>query len=121
MNNEKWNQYIKKSKEDYRKIGHVVCPALDNAPIYFNKYGWNHLLRKGRKFRDVKQLIWRLGLMNNVHKILSDSKYISAKRTTNTRGSIYVFWKINRKINGRVINVIVRKKNDGKHHFFSIF
>ena len=125
MNSDYWKKFVEKSKKEYYKIGSISCPAFGSEKVSFNKYGWNHLIRKGRKFRDNMEQKERLELLPYVKNIISNTTSIYRDRITRSDYSCCYFWEIRRKVIHRskhvTIHVIIRKKNDGRLHFFSIF
>lgn len=120
MNNEKWSEYIKKAKEDYKKIGYVECPALDNAPVYFNKYGWNHLMRKGKNMRDPSDQMNRIKIIPYAVIIIRNIRKLSEYRNNISFDSFAHFWSLRMKVNKSWLRVVIRQMNNGNKHFFSI-
>ena len=53
MTPEDFKEFIKKAKKEYKKIGHVECPAFRGEKVYFNNDGFNHLVRKGAFVRPL--------------------------------------------------------------------
>ncbi|MFA6601372.1 MAG: hypothetical protein WCT02_00715 [Candidatus Paceibacterota bacterium] len=116
---------LDEAKKFYRKIGSIICPALDNERVYFNKHGWNHLIRKGRKFREFQEQNRRILLLSQAIQIIQNTKSVCRHRLTKKAGSVGHFWEIRGfgLLNSEQIkiHVILRRKNDGLLHFFSVF
>jgi len=107
---------LKQYKQEYYSIGHIICPVLNNEKVYFNNYGFNHLIRK----RGVKRYIWdtkrRMVLLKYVKRVIN-----SKNTEVEYRKDKQKFWALIKIIQGRKIKVILRKIGKGKLHFFSIF
>lgn len=54
----------------YKKIGSVTCPVFNGELIYFNSKGFNHLIRKGRMVRPIKEQIIRFFLIRFVKRVI---------------------------------------------------
>jgi hypothetical protein len=98
----------------------VPCSALDEELVYFNRHGWNHLFRKGRKPRDIEEQHKRIKLLNYVEYILRRSKEVFEYRENMIDGYPAYFWSIRRYVDGMCIRVVIRKLHNGTRHFFSI-
>ena len=68
-----WKKFIQEKRREYMKIGHVECPAFGNEKIYFTQAGFNHLIRKERKWRDHNEQSQRLLFMQYAPGILNRS------------------------------------------------
>lgn len=111
---------IKKYKEQYYKIGYIVCPVLNNKKVYFNNKGFAHLVRKGRKFRSKKEQKRRFALLKYVRHVLLRG-YIHEKRSVLENDRKIFYWSVVLFINKNKITVILRKINKRDIHFYSIF
>ena len=109
-----------KAKEEYYKIGSVPCPAFNNELVYFNKYGFNHLIRKGKYPRDRKEQLKRILILPYSLSIIKNSKYVSEYRINNIKNVCGYFWSVQGNINGFFLRVVIRQINSGSKHFFSI-
>ena len=116
MSRVKNNKFIEDTKKKYFQIGSISCPAFCGEKVYFNRHGWNHLIRKGRKFRETRDQIRRIKLLPRALHILRHTKSIRKYRITKIGLSVAYFWELE-----QVIHVIVRKVNNGRLHLFSIF
>lgn len=110
------NDEVKKYKEEYYRIGFIICPALNNENVHFNNYGFNHLIRK----RGIRRYIWdtkrRLKLLKYVKQIIqSEDVFVEYRKDTQE------FWSLTKTIKNMKIKVIIRRIKRGKYHFFSIF
>lgn len=125
---EGWKGYIKKEKEKYKKIGHIECPAFENEKIYFTNKGFNHLIRKNRKFRDLNEQIRRLELFSHLVGILMTSNkfntYRVIEKVLEVDKMICVstahFWSFKRISGKRQIIVIVCQINTEPKIFMSV-
>lgn len=119
------NKVFKKEiLRDYKCVGPLACPALDNELIYFTKDGFNHLIRKGRKLREQYEQHERLALFQYVPSIIESSRMyilhrVHSKNSINKSSA--QFWSLENKIQGEVVVVIIRQINSGTKHFFSVF
>jgi hypothetical protein len=120
MNNEEWRKYVIKEKKKYKKIGYVICPAFFDEKIYFNKHGFNHLIRKMGKPRPVNEQIRRIKLIPHALDILRSSDKVKVEKTNVINGYTAEFWSFSKKIGQKCIKVIVRQLKNGNKHFFSI-
>lgn len=125
---ENWKKYIKNEKEKYKKIGYIECPAFKNEKIYFTNKGFNHLIRKNRKFRDLNEQIRRLELFSHVLNILKTSNKFNTYRITKKvlvidsiiNVSTAHFWSFKKKIGDRYIIVVVCQINFEPKIFMSV-
>ena len=121
MNHGNHREFIRKSYVEYKKLGHVECPAFGGEKIYFNKYGFNHLIRKGEDLRPIVEQVKRIKLIPNATMILSKSIKIQQYRCDIVDGYPAFFWSFNEIINSTNIRVIVRQLgSNGRKHFYSI-
>lgn len=126
MAEENWKQFIQKARENYYKIDAIPCPAFGGELIYFNKYGFNHLIWKGGEARDINEQIERIRLIPEAVEIIGNSKSFGQHRKyerNSRRGgfiSVAYFWSFERKTDYGKITVIVRQTNNGLKHFFSV-
>jgi len=120
MQNIDWNKYIKKSHEQYKSIGSVPCPAFNNELILFNKYGWTHLLRKGKDIRNRDEQARRINLLLHASIIINKSTEYSEYRKNFLDGTIGHFWSLRKNILNKKLKVVIRQLDNGPKHFFSI-
>jgi hypothetical protein len=114
---EELSEIIKKAKKEYASIDRVVCPALKNQEVYFNQRGFEHVIRKGRKFRTSKEIKRRLNLLPLAVKGISSEAQVYDYRETLIKNSVACFWALRFKHT----RIILRKMNKGHIHFFSVF
>lgn len=120
MPEENWKDFIKKRHIEYKKIGHIECPAFDNERIYFNKHGFNHLVRKNGKLRSPFEQVRRTSLLYYAVAILQRAHKSVSYSINEVDGLPGHFWTFYEKVNDIKIKVVVRKLNDGRIHFFSV-
>lgn len=125
MSQENHRHFVKTSLEQYRKIGHIECPAFDSEKIYFSKVGFNHLLWKGKEMRPVSEQKRRILLIESAIKILRNSDKFYEHRShsrQNFKGILSTadFWSFKSKAGTSSITVVVRQTNNGKKHFMSV-
>lgn len=123
MDKNDFNSFKKTSRDTYRKIRFIYCPAFQDEVIHFTGVGFQHLIRKGRVSRKQPEQIERIGLIPLAINILQKTKTTDRYRINIVGDSIAHFWLIKSRINGISICVIVivRRLNHGHLHFFSVF
>lgn len=113
MDNE-FKNFIKISKEIYKKIRAVKCSVLNNEEIFFNQKGFRHLIMKKGKYRTRKEQIRRLSLLRDVIDVITQSEKIDSYRF-----SFGVeFWSISKIINKSLVVVIIRQDKKYKPKYF---
>ncbi len=120
MPREDFKAFIQNAKAEYKKIGHIECPAFPDEKIYFTKRGFNHLLRKGRELRPVHQQIRRVFLLRHAAEILKESTTFFSHRTNKDSNSIVQFWSFKKYIDGSAIFVVVCQVDSDPKKFLSI-
>ena len=119
-------EFIEKARADYKKIGSIACPVFLGEKVYFNKYGFNHLIWKGKKMRPPIEQIRRLSLIQKAVEILRTGynfeSYRKMERNSDKNKSISTahFWSFKHTVKDEIITVIVRQTNKGSKHFFSV-
>jgi hypothetical protein len=113
-------EVIEKFRKEYKKIGYVECPAFSGEKIYFNKYGFNHLLRKGAVQRNEGEQTRRLCLLAQTKDIVFTSKNITEYTKSDKKHPSAEFWSFVKEYDNRIIKVIIRKVGNGNKHFFSV-
>ena len=100
MKDENWKEYIKKSRDEYCRIRFVTCPAFGGERVYFNKYGFNHLIRKGEDVRSHAEQMKRISLIGEAVRIIKTTTCVGdtrlSERTNVIRGLISTarFWSL---------------------------
>ena len=117
MNKQNLEELINKAKSQYNALSSILCPALGDEPVVFNKYGWNHLIRKGRKLRNPKEQLRRVSLIQTAIKIISTCKNVQMYKADFDGNTVVEFWELRLES----VSVILRKRSNGKLHFFSVF
>jgi hypothetical protein len=126
MNNKEHKEYVKKAKQCYHKIKFVRCPAFSNEKILFTERGFNHLLKKDRKYRSHHEQVRRLGLIRHVASILSKCNKFDSHRVTSRineddkRKSIANFWSFSKIKNKAKVIVVVCQINNEPKIFMSV-
>jgi hypothetical protein len=114
-----------KYKQIYRSICFAKCPAFSGESIFFGRSGFNHLLRKGRKLRQITQQIDRLKLLSFATYIISTSISYDSHRTVKDKKNPekwIKFWSlVCYGLFDRKITVIVRQSGHRRKEFYSIF
>jgi hypothetical protein len=106
---------IKDAKEEYRMIGYVECPVLNNEKIYFTNKGFNHLIFRDGKFRPKRDQLRRLSLLKDSIDIIRNNKEYNKDRGED-------FWSLSKSINNKLVTVVVLKlPNSDKKIFLSVF
>lgn len=125
MSEENFEKLIDEAKNEYDKIKWIYCPAFGSEEIHFNRHGWNHIIRKGRRFRDFSEQQRRIQLIPKAIEVIKVTDKVFSYRKTKLAQSIGHFWEIKGKIRhnseATTIHVIIRRMNDGRLHFFSVF
>jgi len=116
-----FRNFVETSKQKYFMIHHVICPALDFKKVYFDRSGFNHLLKKGRIARSEEQQRRRLSLITESVDIISTSISIKAYNKSDCKIPNAEFWSMEKVIGERIVRVVVRKIGEtGQTHFFSV-
>lgn len=102
-------------------MGSIECLAFLNEKIYFNHYGWQHLIYKGDKVRAKNEIIKRLHWLSYVFDILKRIKTLDNEEKRVKENSVACFWTIKYKVGPNLkLRIILRKLNNGPIHFFSV-
>ncbi len=109
MQNEEFGDLIKKVKEHYKKIVSIESPAFGNEKIYFNHYGFDHLIMKQRKYRTSEEIKRRFRLMDDVTYILHKTTTIFSEERRLKGTSTAYFWTIKKEVNNRMIRSIMQE------------
>ncbi len=117
MSPEDWKKYIKNEKEKYKKLICVKCPAFGNEEVYFNNYGFDHIISKGRIPRPKEEVMDRFKLLPYAPNIIKNTKSVDNEERRTRGKSVAYFWTIKSDSN---IRIILRRLNNGTIHFYSI-
>ncbi len=115
-----WEEFIEKSKKIYKEIDYIKCPAFGGDKVFFNKYGFNHLIWKGRIPRPKNEQEERLSLLPSAIEIVRNSNQTYNYRETTLDKSRAHFWALKGFDGKKNLRIIIRKKNNGPLHFFSV-
>ncbi len=117
-----WRDYVNKKHAEYKELGHIECPAFPGEKIYFTWAGFNHLIRKERKYRDKSEQIRRITIFQFAPGILKrSSEFVTYFTDQNKQGKVTQFWSFEGRVNGIRMTVIIRQVAAHPKHFFSIF
>ena len=119
--NEDWKRYIETKKAEYKKIGKTSCQAFNNEVVYFNKHGLAHLQWKGRVPRPRLEQKKRLDLLEDIIFTLTNQKEIEEYRFIIEGKSKVHFWELRGIATDKTFRIILRRKNNGFLHFYSVF
>ncbi len=105
----------------YRNIGPIKCPAFNNEEIYFNRYGFDHIVYKAGIPRPIDEVANRFSLLTYVPNILKNLGSVDSEEKRIKSRSIGYFWTIKYSLHsGLRVRIIIRRLNDGQLHFYSI-
>lgn len=115
------------AKNEYNRLKNieVICHALNDAKIVFNRIGWRHICNGSRGSRRIRN---SFGLMSLVpHIITSSDKWIFAKKSQLANQS-HLFYTLRANVIMRdetlKVQVIIRrqtnKKGEHKYVFYSV-
>lgn len=118
---ENWKEYLEKEEKKYKRLGHIKCPAFSNENVYFNHYGFDHLVYKSRFPRPQDEVMKRFELLLHVFRVLKNAKSVTNEEKRIKGKSHAYFWTIRYKVNNKTIRIILRRLGDnGALHFFSV-
>ena len=100
----------------YSQLKPVACPTLQDEEVVFSRSGFDHLLRKGGIFRTKKDQLRRFSLLKYARTVLEKPDLEIIVR----EGTSAIFWKMSKNIGNKTVRVVVRQKETGPKHFFSI-
>ena len=105
----------------------MLCPAFGGERVYFDKQGFNHLIRKGRVPREAKEAEERLEMIDYAQEIIAMSTEFASHRHSPAKqipnGKLMPsakFWAFKGSMKLRSVIVVVRQIGSGHKHFFSI-
>lgn len=118
--------YIKNYQRIYKQFQPVFSPAI-GEPVYFNQYGFKHLIFKGRHRRSNKIIYERLRLVPLITLVIQQCdeeielrirrEYINGKPIKVT----YYALESKLGVGGARVRVVTRKVGkNGKHYFQSV-
>lgn len=107
-----YKEILEKYKKFYTTLLPVRCSVL-GVQVYFTGSGFNHILRKNRKDRNIKDQIRRFISLENVREIIQSADTVFETR----RQGRILFWSIGKK---RSPKVIICKNTRGNTYFVSI-
>ena len=122
----------KKAKDIYSEIGRVICPALGEEYVVFNRLGFNHLVRKGRIPRTKNEQKRRFVLLVYIENVIKNPEALIEyresviKEKVNRHGEKVLmeykakFWTFVENIKDCKIKIVIRQLDGGNKHFFSV-
>ncbi len=132
ISKEKFNKVLEKAEKEYKEIGQVRCPYLEDI-VHFNSEGFQHILyKKGTIKRNEQDQYVRLCLLPLAKKVISRShtlqQYYQERRFERVQSNskwnhemklvkYYAFMAI---INNALIKVIVKEIEGRNKNFYSI-
>ena len=113
---------ISEYKKLYQSIGNIKCPYFGGERIFFNRKGFNHLLRRGRKSRFFVEQKERLPLLIYCKSILSTDHKNVEHRIVKKFDTSAFFWTFTARFDDVDMKLVIRQiGSNGQKHFFSIF
>ena len=117
----RYEEERRKAETLYSMIGIIWCPVLHEY-INFNRTGFEHLMRRGVKWRSKGDQMRRFKLVKYAEKIVCDEKSNFIERGGRNGNCISMrFWAISQTIDDYAITVVIRQTKMGQKHFFSIY
>ena len=101
-------------------IGYIECPAFRSEKVYFNRNGFDHLLRKNGKFRPINEQVRRIQLISKAILVIQTSSQFQSTLLNTENHHPALFWAFSKTMDTVEIRVVVRQLGDGKKHFFSV-
>ncbi len=100
----------------------LCCHAINNEHVYFNHAGLKHLIGRGEKTRPMRQITSRVKLFKYVETVICSKNVAVEYRVTKYMDNSIEYWGLTKTIQDNlIITVVLRKKNFGKLHFYSVF
>ena len=112
---------IAEYKKLYQIIGSVECPYFVGEKVFFNRKGFNHLLRRGKTPRFSAEQDERLALLKYCKNMLSIGHDYVEYRTVEKLDTAAFFWTFTARFENLNIKLVVRQIDNGQKHSFSIF
>ncbi len=100
----------------------LCCNAINNEHIHFNYTGLKHLIGGGEKTRSMRQINSRVKLFKYIKTVACSNNVVVEYRITKCKDNFIEYWGLTMTIRDNLtITVVLRKKNSGKLHFYSVF
>ena len=90
-------------------------PAFNNKIIQVTWSGWKHVTSSPK--RDRHEVLERIRLLIYAKQLLEESTFIQTYRQENN----IEYWSLQGLFKNKPVRTIVRSKNKGSKHFFSVF
>jgi len=120
MQKKEYLEILEKARKYYFSIGTVPCPAFSGELVYFNKYGFNHIIRKGRTLRPLDEQIIRIRLIPLAVETVRKESRTWNYRTNVEKGTRAFFWVLKHSDDRQRAKVVIRRKGKDRLHFFSV-
>jgi len=128
MLDENHAEFIRNTREAYKRIGSIPCPAFSAERVYFNAKGFDHLIFKNREYRSKREQIERTGLLPEAVRMLASCTRFSGYRdyAVETNAGLpsprimHHLWSFTREDGKRKITVVIRQIGNGSKHFLSV-
>ncbi len=120
MNHIGYEKSKKWARKNYSKIKEVACPVLQGELIRFSAVGFDHLVRK-LNMRSHKEQKFRFSLIPYASRIVADP-HVQLTHRSNLMpdGTIIKFWGLEKACGDKKLRVVIRQKENGPKHFYSI-
>jgi hypothetical protein len=112
---------IEEYKKFYKNIGSIACSYFDGESVYFNRKGFNHLLRKGKHVRSYQNQVDRLQLLKFSETILTGDYSQVIYRITRKNETLARFWGFESLVGKSKLMLVATQINEGRKYFFSIY
>lgn len=121
-----------KAKRDYKKIGRIWCPPLNDS-VVFNSEGFRHLNQKKGVFRSKTEQKKRFALLPQAKNILENPgtvivhqkrkiiRKIKWQGITTTHSAMVDYWIFTSTQTDKTIKLVARRFGQGKKHFLTIY
>lgn len=122
MDEKKHADLIERKRKEYKSFVPIFSSALKEW-VFFNAKGFNHLLSKQRGVpREIKEQIYKLGLLSFAVPIINQAKIIESHRVIKqNRRIIMEYWSVVGILGKAKVKVVIRRiGNKGKLHFWSL-
>ena len=121
MKNEDWREYLKEERKRYKRFLPVKSIIFPNEEVYFNRYGFDHIVFKEGVPRPQDEVKLRFGLLKYVPSVLNRVTETEKVEIRVKKQSTAYFWTIRHRVGiDTYIRIILRRLNDGRIHFFSV-
>ena len=116
-----YKKLLEDTRRYYKNLKKIRCKHIDNDFIIFGDSGFSHLLIKDRKLRSIDEQFRKLFLIKYIPQIINSNVIKKDVRIIHSKeyGQIE-YMALSRKIDERIVKMILRKIGSGNYHFWSI-